>query len=319
VDPSLPELRLAVPCNDALDFDARLADAIAANGVRIPTERGLAVSTRVGVALVFRDGTTFRTEGVVDEHLTIEDRSAVHVRLPALERPAPTPRTRRGPPCGDEPLGTPPGRLAAVDADEPLWAASGDARAEPAAADDPPEVSAILVSEPRELGGAFETSGDVLAAVRRGGDRAQRLALALAAAALVIAVAGYALVRRVGPDASPKAAVSAHLDASERLEAEGRLAGDDGAIAELLAARKLDPANEDVPARLARIADRLERLGAQALRRNDLAAARIDLETAQLAAPGRASIRAKLDELEKRKRRAEARKRRAAPGKTARR
>jgi hypothetical protein len=311
VDLGLPELRLKVPCDDVRDFRARLGHHVAANGLCIPTERGLAVSTRVAVTLVFRDGSTLCGEGIVDAHKVAGGRSAVRVRLPTLGRAPARPGPARDA-LEDEPLGDPwTEPRPAPEGDEPLVAAVV-ARLLPPRAAEPAEERQVLAPAPPLPGGAFETSGDIFAAVNRRADRAQRGALVLVALALALAGAGFAIARHLTPEAAPGAQIAAHLRAAERLEAEGRLLGEGGAIEELLAARRLEPANAETEARLSQVADRLEALGARALQRNDLAAASTHLAAAQVAAPERPSIRAKLDAVEKRLRRAEVRRRRSA-------
>lgn len=309
MDIGLPELRVKVPCDDAGDFHARLRAPLAANGVRIPTERGLAVSTRVAVALMFRDGSAVRVEGVVDAHLMLDGRSAVRVRLPSLER---FEESRAGIPelDEDEPLGgTPVPRSAAPDEDEPLEDASYAQRQEP--------LEGELLEEPDALPAApaapadpLDTSGDIIAMVNRRVGRAQRAALVLVALALALVGAGIAIARQLGRAATPEAAISAHLQAADRLVAEGRLTGEEGALAHLLAAKRLGPGDAGTEARLSQVADRLELLGARALGRDDLAVASIHLAAAQLAAPERSTIRAKLAALAKRTRREASRRKR---------
>jgi len=237
----------------------------------------------VAVDLVFRDGSSRRSEGVVAAHLMTEGRSAVLVRLLSLERPGP-----RG------------GAAGALDDGEPFPGAPAPAPEEPG--EDGPPGAPDLAAARRPPGDPFEASGDVIAILDRRVGRAQRGALVLLALALVVAGAGYSVVRSLAPTRVPEpaAAVAEHLLAAERLAADGRFAGDGGAIAQLLAAQRLDPGNTEIGARLARIADQLEALGARALRRNDLAVAKVHLAAAQQAAPDRPSIRARLEAIAKR-------------------
>lgn len=303
VDLGLPELRVKVPCDDERDFHARFRGPLAANGVRIPTERGLAVSTRVAVALMFRDGDAVRVEGVVATHLMLGGRSAVRVRLPSLERLEDA-RAGVRELEEDEPLGgTPPPRSAALSEDEPLEHAAY-VRPEEPLADEPIGELDVLPPSPDAPADPLDTSGEIVALLNRRIGRARRAALVLVALALaVVGVSGYVINRQLGRAATPEAAISAHLQAADGLVAAGRLTGEEGALAHLLEAKRLGPDDAGIEARLSRLADRLETLGARALGRADLAVAAIHLEAAQLAAPERPSIRAKLSALAKRTRR----------------
>jgi hypothetical protein len=346
VEIGLPELRVKVPCDDERDFHARFRGPLAANGVRIPTERGLAVSTRVAVALMFRDGGAVRVEGVVATHLMLGGRSAVRVRLPALSRVEDT-RAGIRELDEDEPLGgTPPPPGAASSEDEPLEHAAYARLDEPlvdaafvrpdeplvdaafAQPDEPLEHAAyvrpeepladepigeldVLPASPEAPADPLDTSGEIVAMLNRRIGRARRAALVLVALALaVVGVSGYVINRQRGRAATPEAAIAAHLQAADGLVAEGRLTGEEGALEHLLAAKRLGPGDAGIEARLVKIADRLEALGARALGRADLAVASIHLEAAQLAAPERPSIRAKLAALAKRTRREASRRKR---------
>jgi hypothetical protein len=202
---------MKVPCDDEREFRARLLEHVAENGLCIPTERGLAVSTRVSVELLFRNGGTLRTEGTVAQLLVNDGRSAVRVRLPALERPPP----RRDDASRDEPLGDAPrGPATALSADEPLWAR----RPGPAGA----EAAAPGLAAPGAIGGVFETSGEVVAALDRSAGRAQRGALVLLVLALAVAGAGIAWLRLQGHEAAAQRDVAAEAQAAPPAAAPAR-------------------------------------------------------------------------------------------------
>jgi len=139
--------------------------------------------------------------------------------------------------------------------------------------------------------------------------RASRRALLAAAAAAavgVLGVLGYFVVPRSPPPpvpgtAAPAAdgALEAHIGAADRRLADGRLGGADGALEHLLAAKALRPQDPRVAERLSLLADTLETLGARALERRNAAEAEVHLAAAEQAAPGRESIRAKLEALAK--------------------
>jgi hypothetical protein len=151
--------------------------------------------------------------------------------------------------------------------------------------------------------GASTVSTEIAAAVGRRTARAQRAAIAVAIAALLVAVAGLAAARGLLSQ-GPEAAFAAHVEAADRLVAEGRLVGKDGALEHLLAASRLRPDDAALAARLSRLADLLEALAARALERGDAAVASVHLGWAARAAPERPSIRAAQERLA----------RRAAPG-----
>jgi hypothetical protein len=264
VESGLPELRLNVPCDDFADFDSRLAPHVWANGVRIATEQPLGLGTRVATALVLRSGETLRGEGIIDAHVQIDARPGVRVRLLRLE-PA---EQRPARPLEDELFGDLPD-------------ASSDAQ--------------LLTDEVRDA------SCEIAAVVNRRARWFSRAAIALIAVAAGLGAAAYVIARR-GPSASPEHAVASHVEEADRLISDGRFTGEHGAIAHLLAAKRLRPDDAETNARLSRIADRLETLGARALARGDLAVASEHLAAAQLAAPGRRSIRAKLNAIAKRQR-----------------
>lgn len=154
----------------------------------------------------------------------------------------------------------------------------------------------LALEAPRDAFGSSTVSGEIFAAVRRRTVRLERVALGVALAAVVVGAAGVAGARWLrSTDADAVAA--AHLEASDRLVAEGRLVGDGGAIERLLAAKRLRPQSAAADGRLARIADLLEALAARAVERGDLAVAEVHLGWARQVAPDRASVRAALGDV----------------------
>jgi hypothetical protein len=270
VQATLPAVRVKIPCDDARDFDARLAGHIAVKGLRIPSETRRPIGTRLRVALELRNGETLCGDAFVDGHVQIDARPGMSVRFvrpPGPEEPTPvgaedlvTDEPREAPPVTDEPREAPP------DAPPPLPGAPAD---------------------------ALGSSAEILAAANRQVGRLLGGVAGLAALALVLAATGYAvglqLARR-----SPAAIAAARVAAADRLLAEGRVLGKDGALEELLAARDARPKDPVVAARLTAIAGLLESLGARAIDRGDLAVASVHLAAAALADPTRESVRAKL-------------------------
>lgn len=288
---------MKVPCDDEREFYARIADRIATNGLRVAIDELRPIGSRVAVALEFRNGRTLSGEGVIDAHVRLDAaRSGVNVRFLKLERP-------------EEEAG------AAVATPPPPRAAPPSRRAEPA------EVEVEVEPEPVDRSAALEEalfdeaaraseappvdpqsftgSAEIIAQVRHRTVRAQRAAALFAAAALVLAVGGYAAFRLAGGPATQEQAAAAHLEAADRLMHAGRLTGANGALEHLLAAKQLSPADAETDARLRRAADVLESLGTRALERGDAAVASIHLAGAKLADPARPSIRAKLDKVER--------------------
>lgn len=271
-------LKVQVPCADEAEFYARLADRIAANGIRVPSDDAPAVGSRARVALEFKDGGILAGEAVVEEHVELDARPAVKVRFLRLDRTA-----------------------------APAPAAA------PAAPPRPPRPTeaelALALFGDGAAGGttgafAFTRSTEIAAAVDRRAARFQRAAIVVAVLAVAVALAGVAIARWPGGTAAQELAATAHVKAADRLLAEGRLSGKDGALEHLLAARRLHPGDPETTRRLERLADMLERLAAGALERGDLAVASIHLASAREAAPDRRGLQALQDELE----------RRAAPG-----
>jgi hypothetical protein len=280
-----------IPCNDERDFYARLADHIATRGLRVPTEDLRPVGTRLQVALEFRNGRTLRAQAIVDAHVQVDSRSGVNVRFLHLEpdeplapaaHPPPLPGSRAGPAASDGSPASPPGSMPLEDE------LSGDTL-EPLP-DAPPEGVASLTA-----------STEIGAMLDRRGARIRRAAIVVLAATLVLAVAVWAMVRRAGQPATPDEVVAAHVQASDRLVSEGRVTGK-AARSSISSPPGACADDARTNERLSRLADALEGLGARALERGDLAVASIHLQDALAAAPDRASIRAKLDALEKKKR-----------------
>jgi hypothetical protein len=260
VQATLPAVRVKIPCDDARDFDARLAGHIAVKGLRIPSETRRPIGTRLRVALELRNGETLCGDAFVDGHVQIDARPGMSVRF--VRPPGPEEPT----PVGAEDLVTDEPREAPPDAPPPLPGAPAD---------------------------ALGSSAEILAAANRQVGRLLGGVAGLAALALVLAATGYAvglqLARR-----SPAAIAAARVAAADRLLAEGRVLGKDGALEELLAARDARPKDPVVAARLTAIAGLLESLGARAIDRGDLAVASVHLAAAALADPTRESVRAKL-------------------------
>jgi hypothetical protein len=280
-------LRVKIPCDDEGEFYARLADHVAENGLRVPSDDPRPIGSKVRVALEFRDGRTLAGDAVVEEHVALDARSGVKVRFVHLDRAAGRPAPA-GPPPPFRRLPVPP------------------AAARPAPCDDT-ALADVLFADPTDGSGRprasapnLTGSAEIAAAVDRSTLRAKRGALVAAALALAVAVAGYLVARHVAGQATPEKVVAAHVRAADRLLSEGRLTGEDGALEHLLAAKRIARADAATNGRLARLADLLERLGRSALDRGDLVVASIHLESARLAAPDRASIRAKLEEVARR-------------------
>jgi hypothetical protein len=273
-------LRVKVPCADEGEFYARLADRIAENGLRVPTAAPPAIGARARVGLEFRDGAILSGDAVVEEHLEVDGRPGVKVRILKLDGEA---------------------LDVAVDGDEPL----SPARARRAAPGRPDaalaeQLFADLGGDARTGALSFTVSTEIAAAVAQRTARYQRAAAIVAAVAVAIAIGVFAVARFWGGPATPEEAVAAHVKAADRLLAEGKLTGKDGALDHLLAAKRLRPGDAATTGRLDRVADMLERLAAGALERGDLPVAAIHLASARAAAPDRASLRAKQDALDRR-------------------
>jgi hypothetical protein len=253
VEPGLPALRVKIPCRDAREFRARLADHIAAKGLRVPSEQRRAIGTRLRVALELRNGDTLWGDAVVDGHVDLDARAGVSLRF----------------------LGAP--------------AAAG----EPVPDQDDPPGGAPLEPPPLPRLDPLGTSGEIIASVNRQVARMLGGIAALSALALVLAAAGYAVGLRLAAPRSRESVAAARVAQADRLLAEGRILGKDGALEKLLAARDASPDDDAVGARLERVADLLESLGSRAIGRGDLPVASVHLAAAELADPTRESIRAK--------------------------
>jgi hypothetical protein len=178
--------------------------------------------------------------------------------------------------------------------------------AEDLVTDDPPGPPPIPVAAQADSLGA---SAEIMAAANHHVARLLRSVAALSALALVLAAAGYAIGLRLAKR-SPAVVAAAHLASADRLLAQGRVLGKDGALEQLLAAREVRPEDAVVTARLTRMAALLESLGARAIDRGDLAVASVHLRPpAALADPMRESVRAKRAYLAAREQAGEARQR----------
>jgi len=270
VDARPPDFRVKVPCDDERDFYARIADHIAARGLRVATGDLRPLGTRLQVAVEFRNGRTLQGEAVVDAHVQLDAGPGVNVRILRFARDRDGPAAARGPP----PLPRSPEVAAA-----PIEDAWSVANAEDAPQEHPPSWSTA--------------SAEIGAMLRRRVGRFQRAAFATLAAALLLAAAGWALVRHAGGPMTADAVAAARIRIADRLVDEGRILGTSGALEQLIAARQLRPDDPTTIARLVRLADMLEALGAGALERGDLPVASVHLAAAELAAPDRASIRVK--------------------------
>jgi hypothetical protein len=189
---------------------------------------------------------------------------------------------------------------------DPLLPAGGPPEPEPEAGEAPAPPPA---SHDDPLGG----SAEILASVNRQVGRLLGGVAALAALAIVLAGAGYAAGLRLARSRAPEELAASRLGAADRLLAEGRILGKEGALERLLAAREASRDDPAIAARLARVADLLESLGSRAIDRGDLAVAGVHLAAAALADPTRESIRAKRAFLAA-KERADAAPRRAVSG-----
>jgi hypothetical protein len=280
-------LRVKVPCADEGEFYARLADRLAQNGLRVPSDHPPAVGARARVVLEFRNGGVLAGEAVVEEVVDLDSRPGVKVRLLKLDRAPAPPGPAPAPAPAAAPVAPHGARAPDVELAELLFGDGSPADGRTGAL-------------------AYTGSTEIAAAVERRTARFQRAAIVVAALAVAVAIAGVAVARWPGgPPAAELAAV--HVQAADRLLAEGRLSGRDGALDHLLAARRLAPGDAGTIRRLERVADLLERLAAGALERGDLAVASIHLASARAAAPDRPSLQAKQAELDRRVRAAAAR------------
>lgn len=267
-------LRVKVPCADEGEFYARLADRIAEHGLRVPADDPPQVGARARVEVEFKDGGVLAGDAVVEEHVDVDSRPGVKVRFLRLDRPAPS----------------------AAPADPPQREGTRPTRA---------DLADVLFADAHGAEGrtgalSFTASTEIAAFIGRRTARFQRAAWVAVALAMLVALGGVAIARWSVGSASPQAAAAAHVEAADRLLGDGKLSGRDGALEHLLAAQRLRPGDPATTRRLERVADLLERLAAGALDRGDLAVASIHLASARAAAPARASLRAKQDELDRR-------------------
>jgi len=277
-----------VPCDDERDFYARLADHVAARGLRIATGDRRPVGTRLQVAVEFRNGRTLQGEAVVDAHVQLDAGPGVNVRILRFARDRDGPAAAPGPPPlpGSRAVAAPPrapGTDAPRDGPDAATAESIDDRRSVADAEQPMLPTSWSTTASAEIGAMLQ---------RRVG-RYQRAAFATLAAAILLGAAGWAVARHAGGQMTADAMAAARIRIADRLVSEGRILGSSGALEQLVAARQLRPDDPTTNARLDRLADMLEGLGAGALQRGDLPVASVHLAAAELAAPDRASIRAK--------------------------
>lgn len=273
---SSPVLRVRIPCQDEGEFYARLADRVAANGLRVPVDGVHPIGAHVSVALEFRDGRSLTGEGVVDAHVQLDAGPGVNVRFVRMRAP--------GAAAGGRGASAESPRASA--APPPLRPPAPDGAA-------PEEVIVVEASGSRDLMPPLPdltVSGEILSHVARRTARLQRAALALVVLAILVAIAAYAALRLRSP--TPAAAAAAHLAQADRLFSEGRFTGAGGALEHLVAAERLRPGDAATHERLSRAADLLQGLAARAMERGDLAVASVHLASARLAAPDRPAIAA---------------------------
>jgi hypothetical protein len=172
----------------------------------------------------------------------------------------------------------------------------------------PPEPPAApplpdLLAEPEDA--PTEPSASIPGPVRAAPRSSRRpLVLLGIAIGLALVVAGatavWARARDRGATATGAATKLAEtLRLADARIASGRLAGAGGdtALDHLVAARGLSPGDARVTARLGLLAEKFEQLGDHALRRKNLAEARIHYESALRAEPGREGARRALSEI----------------------
>ncbi len=325
-------LRVRLPCADESDFYARLADRIAANGLRIPTDNPRPIGARVKVTLEFRNGGSLPGEAVVDARLEGGPRPVLNVRFVRFERaeaaaaqaPAPAPAGNGRARTASAGAAAAPPRAAmratpAVPAAAVVPVAPAAPARAPSSAGAAPRATASLFedvpdADPGDIeeleiadatadvaGPAVAVDAAPLAPSRAQAGARRRLVSRGLAIAVAIAVAigwiGWSAVSRrpAPPPASPeRSAADTHIAAADRRLSEARLIGADGALEHLLEARRLAPAHGGAARRLALLADTLEALGARALERGDIEEASVHLLAARDAAPERESIRTKL-------------------------
>src|SRR5512138_2411903 len=177
-------LRVKVPCADEGEFYARFADRIAENGLRVPTAAPPAIGARARVGLEFKDGAVLTGDAVVEEHLEVDGRPGVRVRILKLD-----PAALDVDVDGDEPLSPPSaGRAAAGRSDAAL--------AE--------QLFADLPADGRTGALSFTVSTEIAAAVAQRTARYQRAAAIVAAVAVAVAIGVFAVARFWSGPATPE-------------------------------------------------------------------------------------------------------------------
>jgi len=206
------------------------------------------------------------------------------------DTPAPLPPRPGEPPA----LGRQRGEPASFLADDPAhfeqdWSdlAAPEPEAPPAAGAQPEPARCPAAGEPIEPPPAIPPQGQAPASPRH-----LRLVGWLVVAAvlgLVLSVT-FLLVNQARADAAQaEASFAASIRAADACLGSGRLAGPgpDTALQHLTAARRLAPEDPRLTSRAALVAEKLEELGRRALARADREEARVHLETALAAEPGR--------------------------------
>jgi hypothetical protein len=327
--PALPSIRVKLPSEGERDFLLRYAPTIASKGLTIPTANLRAVGSRIRLTLELKSGEVVSGEAVVESHLVTATKKALLVRFLALDEgsivfpfsadaaaspaaapaepepsaarpPAPAPRpaaapSRRGPGGDLEELFGPEGSDAAPAGEPergPATGADGEQGRGPSAAG---EEAGRLPGPP-----AYADEPGPGAARRRGALLAAGVVIAaLAVAGVLAAVRAYrGTSAGTPPAAKPADVVAPLLAAADRDIAAGRLSGPESALAVLVKARTVAPADPRVGERLKLLADTFEAFAARALERGDAREAGVHLDAAEQADPGRPSLAEKRARLE---------------------
>jgi hypothetical protein len=326
--PALPSIRVKLPSEGERDFLQRYAPRIAEKGLTIPTANLRPVGSRIRLTLELKSGEVVSGEAVVESHLA-GARPALVVRFASLDEgsivfpfsadaaaspaaapaepepsaarpPAPAPRpaaapSRRGPGGDLEELFGPEGSDAAPAGEPergPATGADGEQGRGPSAAG---EEAGRLPGPP-----AYADEPGPGAARRRGALLAAGVVIAaLAVAGVLAAVRAYrGTSAGTPPAAKPADVVAPLLAAADRDIAAGRLSGPESALAVLVKARTVAPADPRVGERLKLLADTFEAFAARALERGDAREAGVHLDAAEQADPGRPSLAEKRARLE---------------------
>jgi len=334
--PALPSIRVKLPSEGERDFLQRYAPTIASKGLTIPTANLRAVGSRIRLTLELKSGEVVSGEAVVESHLVTASRKALLVRFLALDEgsivfqfsgpAAASPSAAASPPAepappyepalpattptpyAERPPAPAPPRHAAPSPREPAGELEDlfgpeDSGATPAEQPEPPPPSAAGEEVGRLPGPPAYADEPGPGASRR---RGARLAAVVVIAALALAgvFAAVRALRDTGAGttapAKPTDEVAPLLAAADRDIAAGRLSGPESALALLVKARALAPADPRVGERLKLLADTFEAFAARALERGDAREARVHLEAAEQADPRRPSLdekRARLESL----------------------